>query len=288
MAKRKRLKNVQISTEELKPTTIGYLNSKQKGSFLLIIIFAALFVTLRYMSDITEFIQKIINPTMYAEIQESKKTLNDDNTGVIEELSASTHFNIAGVKFTNFAVKDNQITFTVDDSASNGSFSDYYLETYDRGNNLLERILIPSTSINSLKLNYSNVRLLSISHYANNSYPNVTLKDSTLTCTNNDETYKYEFVTGGVNKISYTITMKETDDNQEEYSEELSRYQNDYYSDELPGIERYLSTSEGEFTYTKSVDLLVATTNDLENGYAYNTKSNQIAFEMSTKGYKCN
>ena len=54
MAKRnKKLKNVQISNEELVPTTIGYLETRQKGPFLLIFIFAVLFATLYFMPQIT-------------------------------------------------------------------------------------------------------------------------------------------------------------------------------------------------------------------------------------------
>ena len=55
MAKRKKLKNIQISNQELTPTTIGYLDSKQKGPFLLLFIFAVLFATLYYMPELTEY-----------------------------------------------------------------------------------------------------------------------------------------------------------------------------------------------------------------------------------------
>ena len=286
-SKRKKLKNVQISTEELTPTTIGYLNTRQKGSFLLIFIFAVLFVTLYYISDITEFINKMINPALYAEMQEAKNEINEDNTGKIEELTTTTHFNISGIKFTNFVIEGDQIKFNVDDGASTGDFSGYYLETYDRSSNLLERIPIMSTTVNSLNLHNTNVKALAINHYQTGVYPNITLKDSTLTCELNDEIYKYEFVSGGVSKITYTITIKQTEDNESEYEEKLEKY-NSKQSSYAEGVEKYLADNEGEFTYTEVVDLLVAGTNDLENGFPYNTKASQMAFDMSTKGYKCN
>ena len=284
--KKKKLKNVQISNEELVPTTIGYLSSKQKGPFLLIFIFAILFAILYYMPQITNYFNMIFNPTAYNESQIPANYV-EDSTGVVEELSSDLVLNISGIKFSNFAISNNELTYSVDDSQSQGEFTDYYLETYDRNQKLIERLLISSTSVNTLVLSESNVKFISINHYAEGSYPNVNLKDSKLSCVRDEETYEYVFQTGGLTTINYTFKMTLTEDNTETYDEKLTKYETEAGS-ETNGISILFSQYDNGFDFNKSEDLLVTNTSTLENGYDYQTKADKIAFEMSTKGYKCN
>ncbi len=288
MAQKKKIKNVQISKEELKPTTIGYLNNRSKGPFLLVIIFAALFATLYYMPEITEYVNKIFNPALYAEMQEAKSAINDDNTGMVEELSPSIKLNISGVIFSSFKLNGNELSFNVDSSAATGEFENYYFETYDRSQKLLERVLIVSTSISSVELTYSNVKFIAISHYDEGTYPNVNLNGSKLTCTQNEEGYEYEFVNGGLATVTYANEMKKTDDNEDEYYAKLTKYDALVTNSSETGVEHFLTNDDSYFKYTKKVDLQAVSDSGLEYGYSFNDKSNQIAFEMSTKGYKCN
>ena len=58
MAKRKKLKNVVIAPDELKPTTIGYLAEKKSNPLFLLFIFAVLFLFLYYIPDINKYIEK--------------------------------------------------------------------------------------------------------------------------------------------------------------------------------------------------------------------------------------
>ena len=111
MAKRnKKLKNVQISNEELVPTTIGYLETRQKGPFLLIFIFAVLFATLYFMPQITNYMNMFFNPELYEEMKNQKK-FADDSTGIVEALTPDLVLYIYGTKFSNFAIKNNQLTY---------------------------------------------------------------------------------------------------------------------------------------------------------------------------------
>ena len=50
MAKRKKLKNVQINEQELTPTVIGYLNDKGASPLFLIVIFGILFARMTLKS----------------------------------------------------------------------------------------------------------------------------------------------------------------------------------------------------------------------------------------------
>ena len=283
--KKKKLKNVQISNEELVPTTIGYLSSKQKGPFLLIFIFAILFATLYYMPQITNYVNKIFNPGLYAEMQEQNNYV-EDSTGVMEELYSDLVLNISGVKFSNFQVSNDEISYKVDDSQSKDEFTNYYLETYDKTESLLERIPISSTSISTLAINYSNIKYISISKYEDGKYPSVNLKESKLTCTKDEESYEYEFQTGGLSKINYVFKMTRTDDNTTNFDEQLEKFELEA-SNNTNGVSVSFSQTENSFEFTKEEDLLVTSTSSLDNGYDYQTKAEQIAFEMSTKGYKC-
>ena len=284
--KRKKLKSVQISTEELVPTTIGYLNSRQKGSFLLIFIFAILFATLYYMPQITNYINKIFNPQVYIDSQDPVNIV-EDSTGVIEEFTSDLVLNVSGYKFSNFVINDNEIEYSIDTSLSNGELNNYYFETYDRSKKLLERVLISSTSVTKLSINFNNVKFISINHYDIGKYPSIILKDSKLTCINGEETYEYIFQTGGLTNVNYNYQMNRTDDNSVLYDEMLSKFEAEAGS-YLEGISSSLSQTDVSFSYTKEEDLLVLTTSSTEYGYAYQTKSDKIAFEMSTEGYKCN
>ena len=284
--KKKKLKNVQISNEELVPTTIGYLSSRQKGPFLLIFIFAVLFGTLYFMPQITEYYNMIFNPAAYNE-GKGQKYVVEDQTGTIEAISTDLKLTISGVKFSKFAVKDGSLTYEVDSTGAQGEFTNYYLETYDKNQKLLERVVIPSTSTSSLSLEYTNVRFISINQYKDGAYPTFNLKGSKLTCAKDDETYEYVFQTGGLSSIKYIVRMTRTEDNAALYDERLSSFTREsaYEND---GIEIALTQSENDFQFEKEENLLVTTTSTLDNGFKYQTKVDQIAFDLSTKGYKCN
>ena len=284
--KKKKLKNVQISNEELVPTTIGYLSSRQKGPFLLIFIFAVLFGTLYFMPQITEYYNMIFNPAAYNE-SKSQKYVVEDQTGSLEALNPDLSLTISGVKFSKFEVKDNELTYTVDATQATGDFVDYYLETYDKNQKLLERILIPSTSVSSLSLTYTNLRFISINHYDGETYPAFNLKNSKLTCAKGDESYEYGFQSGGLSYIKYVVNMTKTEDNAAIYEDRLNKFETESgYDNE--GIEIMLSQSEGSFQFVKKENLLITTSSTLDNGFKYQTKADQIAFDLSTKGYKCN
>ena len=287
MAKKENVNNVVINTEELKPTTIGYLNNKQKGPFLLLIVFGVLFATIFFMSQLTNIFNMIFNPELYTEMKDAQRSSELDSTGVIEELNSGTTLNVAGVKFNSFSIKDGQLNFNVNATNSSRDFSNYYIETYDRGKALLERVLIASTSISSVKLYYTNVKFISINHYDANSYPSINLTNSTLTCTKDDDTYQYEFISGGASKVAYIVSMKLTDSNIDAYNTALNKYMEESGKTSSNGVTQKLQSDEQEFTYTKEVDLRIASGSQLSYGYPYNSKPEQIAFEMSTKGFRC-
>ena len=288
MAKRENVKNVEISTEELKPTTIGYLNNKQKGPFLLIIIFAILLGTLFFMGQITDFVNMIFNPELYNEMRDAQRSSSLDSTGVVEELNSGTTLTISGIRFSSFSIKDGELRFSTNTSQASGDFSNYYIETYDRAQKLLERIPMASSSINSVKLTYTNVKFISINRYASGSYPNVNLNDSKLTCVKDEETYTYEFVSGGASKVTFKVSMRLTDSNTTEFNSALDKYTAEAAKGATSGVSKQLNSDESAFTFTKEVDLQSASLSELSYSYSYNTKPEQIAFEMSTRGYRCN
>lgn len=293
MAKRnKKLKNVQISNEELVPTTIGYLETRQKGPFLLIFIFAVLFATLYFMPQITNYMNMFFNPELYEEMKNQKK-FADDSTGIVEALTPDLVLYIYGTKFSNFAIKNNQLTYSVDNSSSKTDFSNYYLETYDKDKKLMERVLIPSTSVTALDINYTNIKFISISHYKEGVYPSIVLDDSTLTCTKTNEelvyteTYKYTYQKVVLATLDYNYKMTKKDNNTEEYNNMLNKFTADAETS-TDGVTSSLARLENGFEFKKEENLLVLTQSSLENGYNYQIKADQIAFEMSTKGYICN
>ena len=113
------------------------------------------------------------------------------------------------------------------------------------------------------------------------------MKDSKLTCTKDIETYVYAFQSGGLATITYKANMTKTEDNATLYDQTLSDYE-DKAASNRNGVSASLSQLDTSFEFTVEEDLLVLSSSTLDNGYDYQTKADKIAFEMSTKGYKCN
>ena len=81
--------------------------------------------------------------------------------------------------------------------------------------------------------------------------------------------------------------MTRTEENSDKFDEILTKYQNEAGND-YDGVSIMLSQSTDDFEFIEEEDLSIAKSSSLEQGFKYQTKVDQIAFDLSTKGYKCN
>ena len=298
MAKRQKLKNVVISNEELKPTVVGYLDSKQKGPVLLFFIFAILIAALYYMPEISNYVNKnILKQTTNKEVN----PIVEDNitTEKIVEATEDVAVKVGDLEFRDFTFNGNNVTFTITNTGkSDINLSNYYYETYSESQSINERVNFSNETINSnqkldisLYTIYNDYKYISFSQIDANNLPEVSLSNNTLTCSKTkEEQYTYNFNSGSLVRVVYTVVKEKTDYEETEYNSLLSSYTEMAAAPAIDGISNRFSHNDYSFTFTKTIDLIVTDANNIDNELYYKKQESakKIAFDMSIKGYKCN
>lgn len=298
MAKRKKLKNIQISNQELTPTTIGYLDSKQKGPFLLLIIFAILFATLYYMPELTEYLSGKKVPMD----NNPSGTVYDDE-GKIFIFNNETLITVNSIEFSKINVDNNKLSILANNTKDKVTYlDDYYIELYDKNDTLLERISLSDESLNKYGkrtytydiANQEDANKISISVISNNELPETELRldgsMQVLTCTNTEITYVYNFTENSLKNATFEINQNITDFADESaYQSALQSYRYLASGTIKEGISNELVTDESSFSFTKKVDLSMASANDIDDEmfYTLDESASKVAFQNSLKKYKC-
>lgn len=298
MAKRKKLKNVQISNQELMPTTIGYLDSKQKGPFLLLFIFAVLFATLYYMPELTEYFSGKKVP-----IDNTPSNATYDDEGKIFIFNDETLITVNNIEFSKIKINNDKLSIFIANTKDNvADLKDYYLELYDKDDNLLERISLSSETLNKYgkrTFNFSianplETNKISVSIITNSTIPEIELKTvddmQQLTCTNNIDTYIYYFNSNNLKKV-----IMESNRNMDDFSDELAyqnvlqEYRNLASDNPKEGISNKVEINKSGFKFTKEIDLSIVNINDIDDEMFYKLDeiAKNVAFNASLKKYKC-
>lgn len=298
MAKRKKLKNIQISNQELMPTTIGYLDSKQKGPFLLLFIFAVLFATLYYMPELTEYFSGKKVP-----MDNTPSNATYDDEGKIFIFNDETLITVNNIEFSKIKINNDKLSIFIANTKDNvADLKDYYLELYDKDDNLLERISLSSETLNKYgkrTFNFSianplETNKISVSIITNSTIPEIELKTvgdmQQLTCTNNIDTYIYYFNSNNLKKV-----IMESNRNMDEFSDELAyqnvlqEYRNLASDNPKEGISNKVEINKSGFKFTKEIDLSIVNINDIDDEMFYKLDeiAKNVAFNASLKKYKC-
>lgn len=298
MAKRKKLKNIQISNQELMPTTIGYLDSKQKGPFLLLFIFAVLFATLYYMPELTEYFSGKKVP-----MDNTPSNATYDDEGKIFIFNDETLITVNNIEFSKIKINNDKLSIFIANTKDNvADLNDYYLELYDKDDNLLERISLSSETLNKYgkrTFNFSianplETNKISVSIITNSTIPEIELKTvgdmQQLTCTNNIDTYIYYFNSNNLKKV-----IMESNRNMDEFSDELAyqnvlqEYRNLASDNPKEGISNKVEINKSGFKFTKEIDLSIVNINDIDDEMFYKLDeiAKNVAFNASLKKYKC-
>lgn len=298
MAKRKKLKNIQINNQELTPTTIGYLDYKQKGPFLLIFIFAVLFAALYYMPELTEYFSgtKVPNDgNPYGNVV--------DNNGEVFALKDELKITVKNIEFSKIIIENEKISIYAENTKnSSASLKDYYIELYDQDENVLERVDLSNESLSNLgkrtysyDIKYQNeIAKISISIIAIEQYPIIKLRTENdiqvLNCTYDKKNYVYEFVEEKLKKATFKVNLVKADfSNEMQYQTEYQKYRDMATNNLYKGIGAFFTDLEGGFSLSREIDLVQANPEDIDDElyYSLDASANEVAFQNSLKKFKC-
>lgn len=287
MAKKVNLKNINIDNGELNPVTIGYLNNRKKGPFLMIFVFAILIALLYYMPQVSNYINQYINPSAYQDNSINNNTKAEEK-GVIKELKSTTTINVSNKVFSDFILNNTNITFKISDT---NSLDNYYLITYDNSKTMLETL--PITSNGQVLISKNNVSYIAIDIIEN--YVDKTEKESDLvSCVKDADKYEYTFEEDKLVSVKYEIEMTKSSLNESSYNENYEKFSTESGSVSPNGITTEISTTnengvEG-FIFIRTINLKEASmvsVND-ENAFSYEALKDDVLNVMNDKGYTCN
>ncbi|MBQ4583658.1 MAG: hypothetical protein IJA94_02055 [Bacilli bacterium] len=298
MAKKKMLKNIQISNQELTPTTIGYLDSKQKGPFLLIIIFAILFATLYYLPTLTEYFRGTKIPN---DGNPSGEVYDDE--GKIFIINSETVITIKNIEFSKINISNNKLSVLANNTKESVTpLKYYYIELYDKEEKILERIDLSNESLNKYGkrtftydiVNQEEIYKISISIISNDELPKLELRAENgiqkLTCSKNRIAYNYEFNENKLKKVTLEVNSLNSDyENESSYLNDYKKYQNMAESGSYTGVSQYFSNVENGFNFTKTIDLAMVDSQNIDDEmfYVLDETASKVAFQNSLKKYKC-
>jgi len=319
MKKRKKAEPIVLNQTELIPTTLGTLNQKENGPFVVIFIILLLLACIVGLPYLDAYLNPTIDDfpgTPTTKPKDPTKPTPDD-PGREEnyyDLSDTLNITFDGFTFTNFKLDNENYTlqFLITNVSGTTSYfqnRNYFMELYDNENTLLQRIKLTKEEIAS-SINYtynvtnpSKIKKILLTEINEQDYPNITLITNNdgvpaLTCTKDTRTITYHF-TKPENDEKYQLTSfteQQTFSNQaENYNDTLITYTTLAETlGELKGVDVDLLPISSGFNYRLSVDLNQITNNEWERNfkedvyYKKDTEAKIIAFDLSSSGFTCN
>ncbi len=309
MSKKKK-EEVVINNEELKPTVL-YTIKERKINFLGLLLLFALFIAVIYfLPTISEKYQEYKrgqtkNPVVIkpSDNQENESNDLEDMEQAEKKYEYSSSLKITKDSFTmaDFNFSNNTLTFSITNNENSNidlTAMNYYLSIFNSTNNLIKRIKVAEDVFNSKeKKNYAfNINANAISYFVleeinPEDYPEITLTgnngQASITCRNNETTFRYDFTNKELTNILETVTIANTATN---YQSELAKYQVQvatYAS--YTGIQNNITETDTGFTYNLFINTSTANLRNLNgvNYYATKTAAKVISFEVEARGYTC-
>lgn len=296
MAKRKKLKNVVISNEELTPTTIGYLNEKDGGIFFLFIVFGIFFAFLYFVPEINQYIEtkrgndySQNNPTVPENpvVEE-----NETNAGKEFDFNQETTIVMGELVFSGFKTDIDTISLKVKNNSKNiinCEEKEYYLILKNEEGKIsniinLGEIVVLSEAQTDYSFSVSSVDIskIIIDELSEKYLENLVLNDNKLTCSMSGASYIYDFNEDNLKSITYTYTSLLGDSSSSYYKGEAERLK------EFEGIE-VKAIEETNFVFDLKIDLAKVDKKNLEDYYIYeiDQKPEVVNYKMKELGYSC-
>ncbi len=311
MAKKKK-EPVVIDQTELKPTTIGTMETKESGPWIVIIIIILLLVGIFFLDDIREFINNgglsnipIVQPQTPSPNEPEEEPKEEEPIEMeYYELLDTTVVKLENFELSKVAINDHLLTFQIENKGGVSNYfvnHDYYIELYDAKKTLLERFKIDNLNISvshdfTYEVKEDNVSYFSLHLMTESDYPAVVLKKENgipyLQCSNENETITYYFDDKSeLNSLEYMLRVDESTEDFDRLFDEYLDLSDSY--NRINGVESDAYLSENGFEYYVNIALNTIPSITYRSQfterkyYAYHTSAKFISFELETFGYTC-
>ena len=321
---KKRKKNIEpivINSEPLSTTTIGTLDIKENGPFVVIIgiaLFLACIIGLPYITDWIQNMDFSTLPTTPAPPPTTETPSDEDEENLGEDKYYALQNDLVvllnGFQFSKFQVDNTAKTISFEILNQNGNSNlftekNFYLELYTSDTRLLDRIRLTAESLSGQKsftyditdaLANATISQIAIVTKEDTDYPPVDLSmnadnEPILTCQKDNELITYTFKME--NEVYHLIQIEEqanylsTDANYDTYLQEYTTFSNSYLG--IRGVSATLTPTTTGFAFKNTIQLEQVSVADYKRLFTkdiyYNrdTEARVIAFELNASGYTC-
>ncbi len=311
--KKKEVAPIVLSYQELMPSVIGRIDSKEKSNWVVIVLFIVLIIFIIALPSITTYISGEKQITFGPNQNENKKPI--DNTPVHETIyydySNTLEIPVEGLNFKQFDIVRKTFSFTIENKNEVKNYlvnHVLYMELYDNNQTLLQRVKLPNENLSKgssldyqfeLTVPTAQIAKIVIEEKKVSDYPAIQLKkesDGTylLVCSKDVETLTYQFDTEG--KLYYIMDIVNYPSSYENYQMKLMDYRqiSSKYNG-IEGVTSNISEVGSGFTSTTTITLEKI---DFENRSIKNTLNNPayygkgtegkvVYFELSAMNYQC-
>ncbi|MCI8466572.1 MAG: hypothetical protein HFI08_00025 [Bacilli bacterium] len=311
--KKKEVAPIVLSYQELMPSVIGRIDSKEKSNWVVIVLFIVLIIFIIALPSITTYISGEKQITFGPNQNENKKPI--DNTPVHETIyydySNTLEIPVEGLNFKQFDIVRKTFSFTIENKNEVKNYlvnHVLYMELYDNNQTLLQRVKLPNENLSKgssldyqfeLNVPTAQIAKIVIEEKKVSDYPAIQLKkesDGTylLVCSKDVETLTYQFDTEG--KLYYIMDIVNYPSSYENYQMKLMDYRqiSSKYNG-IEGVTSNISEVGSGFTSTTTITLEKI---DFENRSIKNTLNNPayygkgtegkvVYFELSAMNYQC-
>ena len=311
--KKKEVAPIVLSYQELMPSVIGRIDSKEKSNWVVIVLFIVLIIFIIALPSITTYISGEKQITFGPNQNENKKPI--DNTPVHKTIyydySNTLEIPVEGLNFKQFDIVRKTFSFTIENKNEVKNYlvnHVLYMELYDNNQTLLQRVKLPNENLSKgssldyqfeLTVPTAQIAKIVIEEKKVSDYPAIQLKkesDGTylLVCSKDVETLTYQFDTEG--KLYYIMDIVNYPSSYENYQMKLMDYRqiSSKYNG-IEGVTSNISEVGSGFTSTTTITLEKI---DFENRSIKNTLNNPayygkgtegkvVYFELSAMNYQC-
>ncbi len=254
----------------------------------------------KYSKDPNTIIGKVYGMFFEAEdlgedLTINQHTLNENTTITYNEIILS-NIKLEVNKIKLDIVNKNEETLILDTT-------NYYLEIYNDNNDLVKRIKLTGNVTKEktpMEYTFSNFKFNNMVYYGNVvtfiNYEDVVLEThlgiSNLTCSKNNNIYKYKFENLKLNNLNHTFKYNDVV-NIDKYLETFKNYTNlNNKLNKLVPVSSNIGEIDNGFEYIASIDLSKINYGNLEeyvdyNYYKLDLDAKKVKYEMEAKGYKC-
>ena len=150
--KKKEVAPIVLSYQELMPSVIGRIDSKEKSNWVVIVLFIVLIIFIIALPSITTYISGEKQITFGPNQNENKKPI--DNTPVHETIyydySNTLEIPVEGLNFKQFDIVRKTFSFTIENKNEVKNYlvnHVLYMELYDNNQTLLQRVKLPNENL---------------------------------------------------------------------------------------------------------------------------------------------